>query len=73
MALICAHPSGDGPEAQAPRADCSGADLMGEAAACSTAALRSAISSAVRLSSASSSRLTQAHRLLVFTCQCMCL
>lgn len=52
-----AYPRGDGPEAQAPSADCSGADLMGEAAACSTAAFRSAISSAVRLSSASSSRL----------------
>ena len=33
---------------------------MGEAAACSTAALRSAISSAVRASSASSSRLRAA-------------
>ena len=52
-----AHPRGEGPEAQAPSADCSGADLMGEAAVCSTAALRSAISSAVRESSASSSRL----------------
>ena len=53
------HPRGDGPAAQAPSADCSGADLMGEAAVCSTAALRSAISSAVRESSASSSRLQQ--------------
>ena len=52
-----AHPRGDGPEAQAPSADCRGALLMGEAAVCSTAALRSAMSSAVRESSASSSRL----------------
>ncbi len=52
-----AHPRGEGPDAQAPSADCSGADLMGEAAVCSTAAFRSAISSAVRESSASSNRL----------------
>ena len=56
-----AHPRGEGPEAQAPSADCSGADFMGEAAVCSTAALRSAISSAVRESSASSNRLRRHH------------
>ena len=64
-----AYPRGEGPDAQAPSADCSGADLMGEAAVCSTAALRSAMSSAVRESSASSNRLRTCHPIPSPTCR----
>jgi hypothetical protein len=55
------HPGAE-PVAHAPSASASCADLTGEAALCSTAALRSAISSDVRMSSVSSRRLRRRAR-----------
>ena len=60
---VHAHPLA--PVAQAPSASASCADLTGDTALCSTAALRSAISSDVRMSSVSSSRL---HAHFMATC-----